>query len=78
MIKQLPSSTNNFLSVRVSGKLGDEDFTKLFALIDATVASQGKCRLLIELHDFHGWDLHGLWDDIKFHTMHAAGIERIA
>jgi stage II sporulation SpoAA-like protein len=78
MIEQLPGPANNIIRVRVSGKLRDEDFTKLFPLINAAVAGRGKCRLLIELHDFHGWDLHGLWDDLKFHTTPGSGIERIA
>jgi SpoIIAA-like len=78
VLEQLPGFANNVIGVRASGKLGDEDFGKLFALIDAPAAGQAKRRLLIELHDFHGWDLHGLWDDLKFHTAHCSGIERIA
>jgi hypothetical protein len=78
MIEQLPGPPDSILRVRVSGKLGHEDFAKLFPLLDEAVAGQGKKRLLIELHDFHGWDLHGLWDDLEFHTTHCSGIERIA
>jgi hypothetical protein len=78
MIEHLPGPKNDTIRVRVSGKLCDKDFTELFALVDAAVAGQGSCRLLIELHDFHGWDLHGLWDDLKFHSTHSSGIERIA
>ena len=78
MIEELPGPADNVLRVRASGKLRDEDFAKLFPLIDAAVAARGKCRLLIELHDFHGWDLHGLWDDFKFHATQCSGIERIA
>jgi hypothetical protein len=77
MIEQLPGPADNVIRVRASGKLRDEDFKKLFPLVDA-VAGRGQGRLLIELHDFHGWDLHGFWDDLKFHATHCAGIERIA
>jgi hypothetical protein len=78
MIEQLAGLADNILRVRVSAKLGDEDFTKLSSLVDAAVAGQGKIRLLIEFHDFHGWDVHGLRDDLKFHTTQSTGIERIA
>ncbi|MFM7151883.1 MAG: STAS/SEC14 domain-containing protein, partial [Gemmataceae bacterium] len=37
-----------------------------------------KCRLLALCHDFHGWDLHALWDDIKFAATHCTKVERIA
>jgi hypothetical protein len=78
MIEQIPGLTDDTVCVRASGKLRDADFVMLFALIDAAVADRGKIRLLIELHDFRGWDLHGLWDDLKFHTTRSANIERIA
>ena len=35
-------------------------------------------RLLAHFEDFHGWDLHSLWDDIKFATTHCTKIECIA
>ena len=47
-------------------------------MIDAAVAKHGKIRLLAQFQDFHGWDLHALWDDIKFATTHCLAIERIA
>ena len=38
----------------------------------------GKVRILAQFHDFHGWDMKALWDDIKFSTTHCTKIERIA
>ena len=35
-------------------------------------------NVLSQFHDFHGWDLHALWDDIKFSTTHCTKIKRIA
>ena len=78
MIEQLPESSGKVLGFRLSGKLHDADYKQFVPLIDAAVAQQGKIRLLAEFHDFHGWDLHGLWDDIKFSTTHCTRIERIA
>jgi hypothetical protein len=78
MIELLPEPATNVISVKVSGKLQHEDFNKLLQLTDAAVAREGKARLLIVFGDFHGWDLQSLWDDIRLHTTHSDGIERIA
>jgi hypothetical protein len=78
MIEQLPESSGKILGFRMSGKLHDEDYKTFVPLIDAVAAKEGKVRLLVEFHDFQGWDLHALWDDIKFATTHCTKIERIA
>ena len=66
------------LGFKLSGKLHDEDYKHFVPLVDAAIAREGKVRLLAWFHDFHGWDMHALWDDIKFSTTHCARIERIA
>ena len=65
------------LGLRLSGKLHDEDYKTFVPMIDAA-AGTGKIRLLAQFHDFKGWDLHALWDDIKFSTTHCTKFERIA
>jgi hypothetical protein len=78
MIEQLPQSSGNVLGFRMSGKLHDEDYKTFVPMIDGAVAKYGKVRLLAQFHDFQGWDLHALWDDIKFSTTHCTKIDRIA
>jgi hypothetical protein len=78
MIEQLPQSSDKILGFKISGKLHDEDYKHFVPVIDAAVAKGGKIRLLAQFVDFHGWDLHALWDDIKFATKHCLDIERIA
>src|SRR2546421_4818176 len=78
MIEQLPASSENVLGFKMSGKLHDEDYKTFVPVIDAAVAKEGKVRLLAQFEDFHGWDLHALWDDVKFATTHCTKIERIA
>jgi hypothetical protein len=78
MIEQLPGGGGKVLGFRLSGKLHDEDYKQFVPAIDAAVGQHGKVRLLAEFHDFHGWDLHALWDDIKFATTHCTKVERIA
>jgi SpoIIAA-like len=78
MIDVLPSPSPNVLAYKMSGKLHDEDYKKFVPMIDDAVAKSGKVRLLAQFHDFHGWDAHALWDDMKFATTHCTKIERIA
>ncbi len=78
MIEQLQTETPGVLAFRLSGKLHDEDYKRFVPLVDAAAGQAGKVRLLAQFHDFHGWDLHALWDDIKFSTTHCRAIERIA
>jgi hypothetical protein len=78
MIEQLPSDAGKILGFKMSGKLHDADYKTFVPIVDAAVAQHGKVRLLAQFHDFHGWDLHALWDDIKFSATHCNAMERIA
>jgi hypothetical protein len=71
----LPAHTVGF---KMSGKLHDVDYKKFVPLVDAEIAKDGKVNVLAQFHDFHGWDAHALWDDIKFATTHCTKIKRIA
>jgi hypothetical protein len=46
--------------------------------VDAEIAKEGMVNILVQFHDFHGWDAKALWDDIKFSTTHCTKIKRIA
>ena len=34
--------------------------------------------MLVQMHDFHGWEMGALWEDIKFDMKHFGDIERLA
>ncbi len=78
MIEQLSAGSPQVLAFKMSGRLHDEDYKKFVPLVDEAIAKFGKVRMLAQFHDFHGWDTHALWDDIKFATTHCTKIERIA
>ena len=77
MIERLPSPSDKVLGFKMSGKLHDEDYKTFVPAIDEA-GKAGKVRLLAQFHDFHGWDAHALWDDIKFATTHCTAFDRIA
>ena len=78
MIEQLIGLPAHTVGFKLSGKLHDEDYKKFVPLVDAELAREGKVNVLAQFHDFRGWDLHALWDDIKFSTTHCTKIKRIA
>lgn len=78
MIEQLTAPRDNILGFRMSGKLHDEDYKTFVPTVEAAIDQHGKVRMLAHFHEFHGWDMHALWDDIKFATKHCTEIERIA
>jgi hypothetical protein len=77
MIETLDRSSGKVIGFKLSGKLHDEDYKHIVPAIDAA-AGEGKAKILAWFHDFHGWDAHALWDDIKFSTTHCTKIEKIA
>lgn len=78
MIETLPISRDDVVAFKLSGTLHDADYQHFVPAIDRVVAAHGKARVLAQFHDFKGWDLKALWDDIKFSTTHCTKIERIA
>ena len=50
--------SGKFLEVKVTGKLTRIEFYQAFApRVDALIRQNGKIRILIVMHDFHGWTL---------------------
>ena len=78
MIEQLPTGNDRILGFRLSGKLHDDDYKTFIPIVESAVETHGKVRMLTEFHEFHGWDMPALWDDIKFAAKHCNDIERIA
>ena len=78
MIEELTGLPAHTIGFKMSGKLHDEDYKKFVPLVDAEIAKEGKVNVLAQFHDFHGWDVKALWDDIKFSTTHCTRIKRIA
>jgi hypothetical protein len=66
------------LLVKISGKLSKQDYQRFVPDVERLIKDHGKIRILVQMHDFHGWELGALWDDIKFDMKHFADIERLA
>ncbi|MCG8587523.1 MAG: STAS/SEC14 domain-containing protein [Pirellulales bacterium] len=77
-IELLESSDTGVLEVKASGKLSAADYEILEPGVDSFIESQGKIKILFQMHDFHGWEVGAVWEDIKFATKHCAHISKIA
>jgi hypothetical protein len=66
------------LEIQLTGKLSNEDYAQFVPAVERLVKQHGKIRMLVEMHDFHGWTAGALWQDIKFDAKHFKDIERLA
>lgn len=66
------------LEIRLTGKLAKQDYERFVPAVERLVKVHGKIRLLVEMHDFHGWTAGALWEDVKFDAKHFNDIERVA
>ncbi len=78
MSLHMSEESNGVLVVRPVGKLVKEDFPQFTAEFDRQMAKQGKLHVLADLTQFHGWDVGGLWEEVKFDVRHIASMERLA
>lgn len=66
------------LEVTISGKLTKADYEAFTPEVERLIAAYGKLRMLVEMRDFHGWELSAVWEDLKFDVHHYADIQKLA
>ena len=71
-------AAGKILVVNVSGKLSKADYEHFVPETERLIKLCGKIRILFEMHDFHGWNVSGMWEDTKFALHHFNDIERLA
>jgi len=79
--KEQPVTLNEdgkILEIHVTGKLGKSDYDNFLPRIETLMKAHGKVRMLLYLHEFHGWSVGALWEDLKFDAKHFNDIERLA
>ena len=78
MIETIETGSRKVLGLKLCGKLHDEDHKQFVPRWETILTGRGKVRLFVEFEDFHGWDLHAAWDDLKLGLKHYSDFERIA
>lgn len=71
---------NGLIRIRAAGKLEEEDYDRFVPEFERIAdCAPGTVAMVIELApDFGGWDLGGLWRDLKFDLRHKESFGRIA
>jgi hypothetical protein len=78
MLALQEESNGKLITVQLSGKLTKEDYEHFVPRIESAIKQNGKVRMLVQMHEFHGWELGALWEDVKFDAKHFTDIERLA
>jgi hypothetical protein len=78
MIESIHSDIPRTIAFKLSGKLHDEDYKTFVPAVEAAMTGKEKVPLFVQFEDFHGWDMHAMWDDTKFAMKHYSDFERIA
>jgi universal stress protein A len=78
MIQQIPVQEDNIVAFRLSGKLSHADYQAFLPRLEELIKVHGRISVLLELADFHGWDLDAALDDFRFGRQHQGDFERIA
>ncbi len=66
------------LEVHATGKLTTEFYRQFVPTVERQIQEFGKIRIVLVLHDFHGWAAGALWSDTEFELTHSKDIERLA
>ncbi|WP_431470156.1 STAS/SEC14 domain-containing protein [Sphingosinithalassobacter sp. LHW66-3] len=71
---------NGLIRIKAGGTLESSDYDRFVPLFERIAAiEQGTVPMVIELApDFSGWDLGGIWRDLRFDVMHKDQFGRIA
>lgn len=79
MIRIEHAREDDGIVIRASGVLDARDYELAVPEIENAMAlAAGPLRVLIRLEDFRGWNLGGLWQDLKFLRAHHGDFGRVA
>jgi hypothetical protein len=69
---------DKFLEVDLHGRLTRADYETFVPEIEKQILNRGTIRLLVTMHNFHGWNAWALWEEIKWDAQHFNDIQRVA
>ena len=77
MAVSVTEADNGVIEVAVTGRLSRGDYDTFVPVLEQQMR-HGKVKILFSMHDFTGWDMGALWEDLKFDIKHFGDIERLA
>jgi hypothetical protein len=73
-----PHTPDNVVVAHASGKLTHEDYEDFRLRVEQMIHEHGSVRVMLDLNDFHGWDVGAAWDDLKLGLKHWGQFDRCA
>jgi universal stress protein A len=73
-----PHTPDNVVVGHATGKLTHEDYEDFRNNVEEMIHEHGSVRVMLDLKDFHGWDLRAAWDDLKLGLQHPGKFDRCA
>lgn len=78
MVQILHSEKDNLISVKLTGKISENDVEKIHPIIHRIIEKGKKVDFYFEMEDFEGYTLQGLWEDLKVDSSHITDYGRMA
>jgi hypothetical protein len=77
-INMIEKPGQKLLEVHLTGKLTGADYKQFVPQTERFFSAGGKVNVLVLMHDFHGWSMGGVWQDIVWDFKHFRDIDRLA
>jgi hypothetical protein len=74
----LDRTGDGILSIKASGTLTKADYDRFLPAFEREAGTLRPMRILMDIREFRGWDLEGLWEELKFDYAHHGDPGRIA
>lgn len=75
---QKNSEAEGVVSVRVSGKISEEDFETFNRHIDKKIDEHSEIKILFDFKNFNEEEDNSMWEVMKFDSKHSNNISKIA
>jgi len=73
-----PHTPDNVVVGHASGRLTHEDYEDFRGHIEQMIHQHGTVRVMLDLNDFHGWNLRSAWDDLQLGLRYPGKFDRCA
>lgn len=78
MFQEIPVNEKKVFAFKAVGRLTHDDYQSFLPKLEQLLADEGRISILLELENFHGWDMEAAMDDYRFGMAHQESFERIA
>jgi len=78
MSAEIIGTDGNIVTVRITGKLLQNELKALQTAVGRIITGRGRTRLLVQVEQFEGWESGASWGDFSFQVQHDASIDRMA